>query len=222
MRHVVRSLVCFATAALASGCWWYPAQPVARPVDRPVAVRTAAPVAQGQPVAVVQTYKPDTAPGTGGTGGGDDSYGSTGGYGYVATGDYGYVAGGDPGDDGSDPYVASSSGRSGPTIDLRMALVAAWYLGASLGDVQDLVQGDCGFIDNGDLQDFCRGDCGFIDNGDVQDLCRGDCGFIDDGDLQDFCRGDCGFIDNGDLQDFCRGDCGFIDDSFLSNACRAL
>jgi hypothetical protein len=109
-----------------------------------------------------------------------------------------------------------------PAVDRRLGVVAGWFLGASMSDIEDLLRGDCGFIDNGDLQDFCRGDCGFIDNGDVQDLCRGDCGFIDDGDLQDFCRGDCGFIDNGDLQDFCRGDCGFIDDSNMANACRAL
>jgi len=208
MRRFTRCLVCFAAAALASGCWWFPTQPAARPVASAVVAQPAAPVVQGGQSVVVQPVKPDTAQDTGDTSGGDYAYGSTGGsYGYVATGDYGYVAGGGAYDVlAAGTYVEPSSGGSGPAIDLRMALVAAWYLGASLGDVQDLVQGDCGFIDNGDLQDFCRGDCGFIDNGDVQDLCRGDCGFID----------------NGDLQDFCRGDCGFIDDSFLSNACRAL
>jgi hypothetical protein len=121
-----------------------------------------------------------------------------------------------------EPAVDTSSSSVAAHFNPRMGVVAAWYLGASSGDVSDLLNGDCGFIDNGDLQDFCRGDCGFIDNGDIQDLCRGDCGFIDDGDLQDFCRGDCGFIDNGDLQDLCRGDCGFIDDSGLADACRRM
>ena len=84
-------------------------------------------------------------------------------------------------------YDTSNSGGAAP-INRRMAVVAAWYLGASSGDISDLLSGDCGFIDNGDLQDFCRGDCGFIDNGDLQDLCRGDCGFIDDSGLADACR----------------------------------
>ncbi|MBI5502347.1 MAG: hypothetical protein HY907_19035 [Deltaproteobacteria bacterium] len=155
------------------------------------------------------------------------------GYGYVATDDYGYVATGDDGyvaaggcdgagggcDDGTG-YVPAAA--AGPDVDLRAGVAAGWYLGVSSSDMQDLLRGDCGFIDNSDLSDFCRGDCGFIDNGDLADLCRGDCGFIDDGDLSDFCRGDCGFIDNGDLSDLCRGDCGFIDDSGLADACRAL
>jgi hypothetical protein len=116
-----------------------------------------------------------------------------------------------------EPAVAS-----GPAINRRLAVAAGFFLGASPGDVEDLLDGDCGFIDNGDLADFCRGDCGFIDNGDVADLCRGDCSFIDNGDLADLCRGDCGFIDDSDLADFCRGDCSFIDDAQLADACRAI
>ncbi len=125
--------------------------------------------------------------------------------GTAATPDYGTTATPDYATTAATPVEPSGSGSAAP-INRRMAVVAAWYLGASSSDIDDLL----------------RGDCGFIDNGDVQDLCRGDCGFIDDGDLQDFCRGDCGFIDNGDLQDLCRGDCGFIDDSRLADACRRM
>ena len=61
---------------------------------------------------------------------------------------------------------------SGPAVDRRLGVVAGWFLGASMGDIEDLLRGDCGFIDNGDLQDFCRGDCGFIDDSNMAGACR--------------------------------------------------